>query len=90
MKCILFFIATLNMFCLNAQNLKVMTYNIRLDVESDGENNWTNRKDFFTSQIQFYEPDIFGVQEAKPNQVIDIVTALSQYSYKGTGREGKQ
>jgi endonuclease/exonuclease/phosphatase family metal-dependent hydrolase len=76
------------MFCLNAQNLKVMTYNIRLDVESDGENNWTHRKDYFTSQIQFYEPDIFGVQEAKPNQVIDIATALSQYSYIGVGREG--
>jgi endonuclease/exonuclease/phosphatase family metal-dependent hydrolase len=88
MRYILFFIATLNIFCLNAQNLKVMTYNIRLDVEDDGENNWTHRKDFFTSQIQFYEPDIFGVQEAKPNQVIDIATALSQYSYIGIGREG--
>jgi endonuclease/exonuclease/phosphatase family metal-dependent hydrolase len=76
------------MFCLNAQNLKVMTYNIRLDVESDGENNWAHRKDFFTSQIQFYEPDILGVQEAKPNQVIDIATSLSQYSYIGIGREG--
>jgi endonuclease/exonuclease/phosphatase family metal-dependent hydrolase len=88
MKYILFFIATLNMFCLNAQNLKVMTYNIRLDAEGDGENNWTHRKDYFTSQIQFYEPDIFGVQEAKPNQVIDIANALSQYSYIGIGREG--
>jgi endonuclease/exonuclease/phosphatase family metal-dependent hydrolase len=88
MKYILFFIATLNMFCLNAQNVKVMTYNIRLDVESDGENNWTHRKFFLTSQIQFYEPDIFGVQEAKPNQVFDIATALSQYSYIGIGREG--
>lgn len=44
------------------QNLKIMTYNIRLDVASDGENAWSNRKDFFTSQIQFYSPDIFGVQ----------------------------
>ncbi|NDP26472.1 MAG: endonuclease/exonuclease/phosphatase family protein [Flavobacterium sp.] len=76
------------MFCLNAQNLRVMTYNIRLDVESDGENDWTHRKDFFTSQIQFYEPDILGVQEAKPNQVLDIATSNSQYSYIGIGREG--
>ena len=87
MKYILFFIATLNLFCLNGQNLKVITYNIRLDVDSDGENNWTHRKDFFTSQMQFYEPDIFGVQEAKPNQVIDIATALSQYNYLGVGRD---
>ena len=72
---------------MNGQNLKVITYNIRLDVDSDGENNWTHRKDFFTSQMQFYEPDIFGVQEAKPNQVIDIATALSQYNYLGVGRD---
>lgn len=73
---------------LNAQTLKVMTYNIRLDVASDGENNWNYRKDYFTSQIQFYEPDIFGVQEAKPNQVIDIATSLLQYDNVGIGREG--
>ena len=88
MKYTLFFIATLNLFCLNAQNLKMVTYNIRLDVAVDGENDWTHRKDFFTSQIQFYEPDIFGVQEATPHQVIDIATALSQYVYIGIGREG--
>jgi endonuclease/exonuclease/phosphatase family metal-dependent hydrolase len=73
---------------LNAQTLKVMTYNIRLDVASDGENDWNHRKDYFTSQIQFYEPDIFGVQEAKPNQVIDIATSLLQYDNVGIGREG--
>ncbi|MFV8374483.1 endonuclease/exonuclease/phosphatase family protein [Flavobacterium sp. LB1P71] len=70
------------------QTLKVMTYNIRLDVASDGENDWNHRKDYFTSQIQFYEPDIFGVQEARPNQVIDITTALLHYDNVGIGREG--
>ncbi len=72
----------------DAQVLKVMTYNIRLDIASDGENDWNHRKDFFTSQIQFYEPDIFGVQEARPNQVIDMATAFSQYNHIGIGREG--
>lgn len=89
MKYILFLIATMNLFCVNAQNFKLMSYNIRLDVASDGENNWTNRKDFFTAQIQFYEPDLLGVQEAKPNQVIDIAQTLSQYNYIGIGREGE-
>ena len=28
-------------FAANAQDFKVMTYNIRLDVKSDGENSWT-------------------------------------------------
>lgn len=72
----------------NAQSLKVMTYNIRLDVASDGLNNWNLRKDFFTSQIQFYEPDILGVQEARPNQVIDIASSLNQYDAIGIGRDG--
>jgi len=71
------------------QNLKIMTYNIRLDIASDGENAWPNRKDFFTSQIQFYSPDIFGVQEATPNQVVDIASVLPKYNKFGTGREGE-
>lgn len=71
-----------------SQTVKLMTYNIRLDVAVDGENDWAHRKDFFTSQIKFYEPDFLGVQEAKPNQVIDIANILSSYSYIGTGREG--
>ena len=71
-----------------AQTLKIMTYNIRLDVTSDGENDWTHRKEFLNGQIQFYAPDIFGVQEALPNQVLDIAKAQSQYNYVGTGRDG--
>lgn len=72
----------------SAQNLKLMTYNIRLDLESDGENKWSNRKDFWASQITFYEPDIFGIQEALPHQVTDIASALPKYSYVGIGRDG--
>lgn len=73
---------------LYSQNLKVMTYNIRLDLKSDGVNAWDNRKDFFTAQIGFYEPDVFGLQEARPNQVADIAKALPEYSYVGIGRDG--
>ncbi len=72
----------------NAQSLKVITYNIRLNLDSDGENSWSNRKEFWCSQIQFYEPDIFGVQEATPIQVTDISDALIKYNNIGIGREG--
>jgi endonuclease/exonuclease/phosphatase family metal-dependent hydrolase len=74
-------------FSFYAQSLKMMSYNIRLNVASDGENAWPNRKDYFASQIQFYSPDIFGVQEATPGQVIDIASALPEYSKFGIGRE---
>ena len=73
---------------IQAQSLKVMTYNIRLDVASDGENAWPFRKDFFASQINFHEPDVLGVQEAMPHQVVDLEKLLSQYSQVGIGREG--
>lgn len=72
----------------SAQKLSVMTYNIRLDVASDGENDWTHRRAFFCGQIQFYEPDLFGVQEARPNQVMDISNCLTQYAQIGLGRDG--
>lgn len=84
---LIFFIAT--GFTASSQSLKVMTYNIRLNVASDGENAWPLRKDYFTSQIQFYEPDLFGIQEALPDQVADISNALKQYATVGIGRDGE-
>lgn len=87
-KIILAFVFGLIFLNAVSQNLKLMTYNIRLDVDSDGVNSWTNRKEYFCSQIQFYEPDIFGVQEAKPNQVVDMNNLLSSYANVGIGREG--
>jgi endonuclease/exonuclease/phosphatase family metal-dependent hydrolase len=80
---ILFFVIT----PFYSQNFKIMSYNIRLDNPDDGENWWPNRKDYFASQIQFYSPDIFGVQEATPNQVTDIALALPNYDRFGIGRE---
>lgn len=70
------------------QSLNVMTYNIRLDVASDGENAWANRKGFLSSQVLFYGPDILGVQEARPNQMADLGAALKDYKTIGIGRDG--
>ena len=90
MKKFLISIALILLFScfLKAQTFKIMTYNIRLDLASDGENAWSNRKDYFCSQLGFYEPDVFGIQEALPNQVIDIASALTKYNYIGIGRDG--
>ena len=75
-------------FFVNAQNLKIMTYNVRYDNPNDGENAWVNRKEFLCSQLSFYEPDIFGIQEALPNQVTDIAGMLPKYIYVGIARDG--
>ncbi len=73
---------------MKGQNLKIMSYNIRVDLKADGDNDWSHRKDFFTSQIAFYDPDVLGIQEAAPNQVNDIANKLSKYSFVGIGRDG--
>ncbi|CAA9203587.1 hypothetical protein FLA105534_04767 [Flavobacterium bizetiae] len=88
MRRVKFLIVILLAMQINGQNLKIMTYNIRVDLAVDGDNDWSHRKDFFTSQIQFYQPDVFGIQEAAPNQVNDIASNLAQYSFVGIGREG--
>ncbi|MBP6430220.1 MAG: endonuclease/exonuclease/phosphatase family protein [Ferruginibacter sp.] len=82
-------IATLLLsIAINAQLLKVMTYNIRLDVAVDGENDWTHRKPFFCGQVKFYEPDFLGVQEVKPNQLTDMDSAFTDYDFIGIERDG--
>lgn len=74
--------------CISQQDIKVMTYNIRLDTPSDGENAWPNRKEFLTSQVLFLAPDILGVQEATPHQVTYLDSVLSNYATIGIGRDG--
>lgn len=71
-----------------SQNLKVMTYNLRLDVASDGENAWTHRKDFLLNQIKFNSPDIMGTQEGLPNQIKYMKDSLADYKMIGHGRDG--
>jgi len=73
---------------ISGQKLQLMTYNVRYDNPNDGENSWPNRKEYWASQLTFYEPDIFGIQEALPNQVTDIATLLPKYNYVGTARDG--
>lgn len=72
----------------HAQKTTLMTYNIRLDVASDGENAWPNRKDFVVDQIKFYQPDIFGIQEGTPNQTKYLNDQLTDYTSIGVGRDG--
>ena len=70
-----------------AQNVKVMSYNIRLDVASDGENRWDNRKDMLTAQVLKLSPDFMGVQEALPQQIDYLNSNLKGYKYIGVGRD---
>jgi endonuclease/exonuclease/phosphatase family metal-dependent hydrolase len=75
-------------FAAKAQSVKLMTYNLRLSLASDGLNSWAHRKDFMVDQINFYAPDIMGTQEGLPGQVHYLKKHLKNYDYIGIGREG--
>jgi endonuclease/exonuclease/phosphatase family metal-dependent hydrolase len=65
-----------------------MSYNLRLDIASDGDNAWPMRREFLAGQIAFHQPDIFGTQEGLPQQIDWLSERLHNYAYVGEGREG--
>ncbi len=72
-------------------DLNVMTFNIRLNLPSDGDNAWPNRKEMAASMIRYNAPHLFGVQEAFQGQVNDLVRRLPDYNWLGVGRDdGKE
>lgn len=64
-----------------------MSFNIRLNLDSDKENSWTNRKQDAIDLLNYYQPDYFGVQEALPEQMKDIKNGMKNYDYVGVGRD---
>ncbi|WP_353150248.1 endonuclease/exonuclease/phosphatase family protein [Chryseobacterium sp.] len=74
-----------------SQDFTVMSFNIRLNVASDKENAWPERKQDVADLLMYYHPDYFGVQEALPDQMKDIKNGLKNYDYIGVGRDdGKE
>ena len=65
----------------------VMSYNIRLNTPADSINAWPNRIDKVTGLIRFHQADIFGVQEALPEQVEALKAAFPDFESLGVGRD---
>ena len=70
-----------------AQSYRVMTYNIKFDDPNGGENKWSLRKDFLSHQIQYNNPDIFGIQEGLHNQVQYLDSVFVSHNYLGVARD---
>lgn len=75
-------------FQLQAQSIRLMTFNIRVDFPADSLNSWNDRKFMIVDLISFYEPDIFGIQEGLPHQVKFLDSLLHEYEFIGQGRDG--
>lgn len=69
------------------ESMLFLTYNIKLDYPKEGENSWVNRRPFLINQLKFYGADVFGVQEAMPNQMNEMDSLLTDYNYIGVGRD---
>jgi len=69
-----------------ASPINIITYNIRLNVASDGINAWPNRKDNVKALVKFHDADILCVQEALPEQ-FDALLENSNFDVVGVGRE---
>lgn len=73
------------------QEIKVMSFNIRLDVASDGDNRWDARKDKVAALMNYYEADFIGAQEVQHHQLQYLLQELKQYGSIGVGRDdGKE
>jgi len=71
----------------HAQELTLMTYNIRYATVNDEANQWEKRKAHLSQQILFHTPGIFGIQEGMEHQVAYLDRALNAYSFIGVGRD---
>jgi endonuclease/exonuclease/phosphatase family metal-dependent hydrolase len=72
---------------LYAEELNVMSFNVRFYTPNDGINHWPYRKDRVIQVLKNYEPDIMGLQEPVIWQIEDILEKMPDYSWLGYGPE---
>lgn len=74
-----------NLLC--AQEIDVMTYNIKYANENDGVNSWSQRKADLSAQIRYYAPEILGMQEVLKEQRDFLLDEIPAYRSVGVGRD---
>lgn len=74
--------------CLPAENLRVMTSNVRFPSRGDGANVWEARRDLMVATIKEKNPDVFGTQELFYEQGEYIVSKAPEYAWFGVSRRG--
>jgi endonuclease/exonuclease/phosphatase family metal-dependent hydrolase len=69
-----------------SNEVKVMTFNIRVDTILDGFHRWKQRKQLVVDTIKSNAADVIGLQEAEMDQVQLIQYAMPQYKSYAVGR----
>ncbi len=70
-----------------ADDLRVMSFNIRFGTANDGKNHWDNRKDFLVDTVRAFNPDLLGTQETLGFQRDYLAEKLDGYEAIGVGRD---
>jgi endonuclease/exonuclease/phosphatase family metal-dependent hydrolase len=70
-----------------AQQMNIVSFNIRYNNPEDGINSWPNRIEMVSSLLKFHDADIFGLQEALYEQITDIEKELNGFEWFGVGRD---
>jgi endonuclease/exonuclease/phosphatase family metal-dependent hydrolase len=81
---------SLSIMFTQAQTIKVATYNMRNDNNSEDSthgNGWKQRYPVISELIKFHDFDIFGTQELLHHQIMDLNKELPEYDYYGIGRD---
>ncbi len=72
---------------LHADDVRVMSFNIRYGTADDGENHWDQRREFLIDTIREFEPDLLGTQETLGFQKDYIAEQMSELESFGVGRD---
>ena len=75
--------AMLMSLALNAQDLKVISYNIRNGESKDGTNSWMYRYAATAEMIKDQNADVMGIQEALPDQILFIEQNFKDLRWTG-------
>ena len=70
-----------------SQEINIVSFNIRLNTSHDAENAWPNRSEMVSGLLRFHDADIFGLQEAKYEQIVDLENDLPDFEWIGVGRD---
>ncbi|MGR4891201.1 endonuclease/exonuclease/phosphatase family protein [Sphingopyxis sp. LARHCG72] len=70
-----------------ADHVAAMSYNIRLDLASDGDNAWPHRRKALAGVVAYYAPDIVGMQEVLLRQKQNLEADLPAYIFVGAARD---
>jgi endonuclease/exonuclease/phosphatase family metal-dependent hydrolase len=70
-----------------ANDLRVMSFNLRFGTAPDGENHWDKRKEFVSETVAQFAPDLLGTQETLAFQKAFLAGKMPTYTSIGVGRD---